>query len=509
MSQLRRNVLTNYIARFATIFGLFLLFPFVAHHVGLSVYGIYLLISSMTMFFTLDFGMGTATIRYVAAAWTMDDRPQLSRVISSSLAFFIALAVALAVVFALSMIVAWPSLHIPESERSTALQLLVVVGVGQLLIAIPLGVFNQVLIGIGRLDVMNVLQLVQLALRVVATVGLLSLGYGIVAVAISEGILAIGLGIAAWIASKRQMVDVPVNISRAEWRIVRSMAPFSLQLFVISVAALVILQADSLIISLFLPVAAVTLYGAAYRIYQVTREMTNALTLALVPAATARHVQDHQVRLQELFLKATRYSNVLVLLFSVPGLLFAGIVLEAWGGPAFRPGTEVMQILLLSQLFNNNHLVAISILTGRGNVKAYARYHALWAAANIILSVILIQSLGLRGVALGTAIPIILLEPLYVATVLKQLRLRAKDFVLGILLPSFAPAAVAGLPLWLMARSLHIHTLFGALVASAVWTVVFGAIVYRVGIEPDDRARILRMLRRIRVLRATRDVAHA
>jgi O-antigen/teichoic acid export membrane protein len=508
MSQLRRNVLTNYIARFATIFALFLLFPFVAHHVGLSVYGIYLLITSLTTFFTLDFGMGTATIRYVAAAWAIDDRPQLSRVISSSLAFFVGLALALALLFALAMTLAWPSLHIPANERSTALSLLVVVGVGQLLIAIPLSVFNQVLIGIGRLDVMNVLQLVALAVRVIATVGLLALGYGIVAVAVSEGVLAIGLGVAAWIASRRQMADVPVNIARARWRIIRTMAPFSLQLFVISAAALVILQADSLIIALFLPVAAVTLYGAAYRIYQVTREVTNALTLALVPAATARHVQDQQARLQELFLKATRYSNVLVLLFAVPGLLFAGIVLEAWGGPGFRAGTEVMQILLFSQLFNNNHLVAISILTGRGDVKAYARYHAVWAVSNIILSVILIQSLGIRGVALGTAIPIILLEPLYISNVLKQLRLGASDFVRGILLPSFGPAVMIGLPLWLAARSLDIHTLLGALVASAVWTVLFGAIFYRTGIEADDRVRVLRMLRRIRVLRQT-DVAHA
>jgi O-antigen/teichoic acid export membrane protein len=268
------------------------------------------------------------------------------------------------------------------------------------------------------------------------------------------------------------------------------------------------LQADSLIIALFLPVAAVTLYGAAYRIYQVTREVTNALTLALVPAATARHVHDQHARLQELFLKATRYSNVLVLLFAVPGLLFAGIVLEAWGGPGFRAGTEVMQILLFSQLFNNNHLVAISILTGRGDVKVYARYHAVWAVSNIILSVILIQSLGIRGVALGTAIPIILLEPLYISNVLKQLRLGTSDFVRDILLPSFGPAVVVGLPLWLTARSLDIHTLLGALVASAVWAVLFGAVFYRVGIEPGDRLRVLRMLRRIRVLRQT-DVAHA
>ncbi len=502
MSQLRRNVLTSYVARFATIFGLFLLFPFVAHHVGLSIYGIYLLVTSLTTFFALDFGMGTATIRYVAAAQSVDDRAEMSRIISSSIVFFICLALTLTFLFAVSIGSAWPSLHIPENERSTALWLLVSVGIGQLLIALPLSVFNQVLIGIGRLDVLNILQFAQLALRILATVGLLSLGFGIVAVAISEGILAIGFGVAAWIASKRHMADVRVSPRSASWRLIRSMAPFSLQLFVISAAALVILQADSLIISLFLPVAAVTLYGAAYRVYQVTREVTNALTLALVPAATERHVQGAHTRLQELFIRATRYSDVLVLLLAVPGILFAEIVLGAWGGPAFRAGAEVMQILLWSQLFNNNHLVAISILTGQGNVKIYARYHAVWAISNIILSVILIQSIGIRGVALGTAIPIMLLEPLYIATVLKQLHLRAIDFVKGVLLPSFGPALAVGLPLWFVARLLSIHTLFGALTASAVWALAFCSIFYVVGLDVDDRMRLLGVLHHVRRLRS-------
>jgi O-antigen/teichoic acid export membrane protein len=497
MSELRRNVVTNYVTRFATIAALFFLFPFVEHRTGLSVYGIYLLVTSLTTFFTLDLGMGTATVRYVAAAWVAGDSRELGRIVASSLVFFICLTAIMSVLFGAAMIVVWPSLHIPHGERHTALSLFIVVGVSQILIAIPLGVFNQVLIGVGRLDLLNYLQLTQLCVRVAATIALLSFGYGIVSVAVSEGILAVGFGIAAWVTVKRRVGKVPVTIRRASWQMIRTMAPFSLQLFIISSAALVILQADSFVVSLFLPVAAVTLYAAGYRIYQATRELTNALTLAVTPDATKGHVRDQLGHLQELFLRGTRYSNLLMLLFAVPGLLFAGLVLTAWGGHSFRGGAVVLQILLASQLVNNNHLVAIAVLTGQGNVALYARYHVLWAVSNIVLSVILVQTVGIDGVALGTAIPIVLLEPLYIVTALRQLGLHPLDFARGVIVPSFGCAVLIGVPLWLVSRLVSVHTFLDAFGLSFVWAVAFGALSYRVAVDESDRRRLMKLAGRV------------
>lgn len=445
--------------------------------------------------------MGTATIRYVAAAWTAHRSDELSRIIASSMVFFICLAIVMSLAFAVVMTVAWPSLHIPPSERVTARSLLIVVGISQILIAIPLSVFNQVLIGIDRLDLLNYLQMGQLALRVAATVSLLLLGYGIVAVAVSEGILIIVFGIATCVAAARRLDDAHFNFRNARWNMVRSMAPFSLQLFVIGSAALVILQGDSLIVSLFLPVAAVTLYAAGYRIYQAIRELTNALTLALIPAATKGHVTEQMDHLQDLFLRGTRYSNLLMLLFVVPGLVFADLVLVAWGGPSFGAGAIVLQILLASQLVNNNHLVAVSVLTGRGDVKHYARYHLLWAAFNIILSIALVQTIGLSGVALGTAIPIVLLEPFYILTALRQLRLRPSDFGRGVVVPSFGCAIILGLPLWILSELLAVDTILGAIGLSAIWAVAFCALSYRVAIDPADRRRLGLFVDRIRRIR--------
>jgi len=51
-----------------------------------------------------------------------------------------------------------------------------------------------------------------------------------------------------------------------------------------------------------------------------------------------------------------------------------------------------------------------SVLYGMGNVKIPSLIYMSEAIVNLILSIILVQSLGLIGVALGTAIPILIAE---------------------------------------------------------------------------------------------------
>ena len=49
MTQLARNVATTYVARFAIVCSGLFLFPFVTHHVGLSQYGLWLLVNGVTV----------------------------------------------------------------------------------------------------------------------------------------------------------------------------------------------------------------------------------------------------------------------------------------------------------------------------------------------------------------------------------------------------------------------------------------------------------------------------
>jgi O-antigen/teichoic acid export membrane protein len=278
--------------------------------------------------------------------------------------------------------------------------------------------------------------------------------------------------------------------------LLKSMAPYSAQVFVIGIAALAILQTDDAIISLFLPVAAVALYGGAWRIYQVCRDVAEAVMGAVVPHATRAAAQGRRDVLRDIHVRWTKYSNGVLLALAVPAFVFAEPVLVLWLGDRFAEAGVVARILVVGMLLNNVHIVGTGLLTGLGRISAYARYQVAWAVGNLIVSVALVQWLGLPGVALGSALPLIVLEPLFVRAALRELDQSAARFVGGALARPYA-AALAALPvLVLPAIALRPDTIAPILGLSLAWLVAFTGCFALVGLDARERGRVAALVRR-------------
>ena len=142
---------------------------------------------------------------------------------------------------------------------------------------------------------------------------------------------------------------------------------------------------------------------------------------AVVPHATRAAAQGRRDVLRDIHVRWTKYSNAVLLSLAVPAIVFAAPVLVLWLGDRFADAGVVAQILVAGMLLNNVHIVGTGLLTGLGRISAYARYQIAWAAGNLVVSVALVQWLGLPGVALGSAIPLIVLEPLFVRAALREL----------------------------------------------------------------------------------------
>lgn len=494
MPQLLKNIATTFGVRLVGIAAGVILFPFVVAHVGMTHYGLLLLITSVNGFFALDFGMGVSTLRYVAEAHAREDDEALSELVSTSLAFFLALGVLTASAYGAFLAFAWGGLNIPPTDERLAVGLAVASGLSTFLIGIPLGMFRTVLSGARRYDLSNLLVLAQIVARTVATLVVLTAGFGILAVAIVDLVVTTVGGTASVLACRRLLPGLRVSWRRFKPALLRSMTPYSAQVFLMTASGLVIMQADNVIIGVFMPVAAVTLYAAAFRLYQTCRNLTNALIGPLVPEAAHSNSLGQHERLRSLLLRGTKQANALALLVGVPTVLFARPVLVAWAGPGFAEVAVVAQILVLGFLVNNNHIVASSLLTGTGRIGAFVRYHLLWAGANVLLSVLLIQRWDLLGVALGTTIPVVLLEPLYVRTALRELGVPTARFLGEAVVRPFGLAVAALLPIGLAVLAVDEVDLAGALVLSAGFAAIFVLLFARFGLDQADRSMYARVV---------------
>jgi O-antigen/teichoic acid export membrane protein len=497
VSQLARNVATTYVARLAIVCSGLFLFPFVTHHTGLTHYGLWLLINGVTIFFlTADFGMGTSVVRFVAQAHADQDLPRLNRVVASTLAFYVGLAIVAATLFAGCFALFWGSFNIPAADRGLAASMIAIVAGGELLLGVPLGVFRQTLVGLQRMDLVNAIMLGQTVVRVGGIAAVLLAGGGILGVVVVEVVAFLLVGATSVVLCHRLQPGLRVRPGGVSLDVLRSIAPYSAQVFVIGVASMAILQTDDAIISLFLPVAAVALYGGAWRLYQVCRDVSEAVMSAVVPHATDAAAQGRHDVLRDILVRWTKYGNGVLLALAVPAIVFAERVLVIWLGPRFAGVGVVAQILVASMLVNNLHLVGTGLLTGLGRISAYARYDVLWAIGNLVVSVALVGWLGLEGVALGTALPLLVLEPLFIRAALRELGLPARRFLAGGVLRPYG-AAVLALPVLLIpALAMPPAGVLEVFGLSAAWLVAFVACFALVALNGDERGGVRAVLRR-------------
>ena len=113
-----------------------------------------------------------------------------------------------------------------------------------------------------------------------------------------------------------------------------------------------------------------------------------------------------------------------------------------------------------------------------------------------MLSVVLVQHIELVGMALGTAIPVAILEPLYLRTAVQELGVSWRDFLGTAILRAFGPALAAALPIAALMLVWDVHGLGELAAAGALYALLFGAAFVAVGLGPDERSRLRRVFRR-------------
>jgi O-antigen/teichoic acid export membrane protein len=215
----------------------------------------------------------------------------------------------------------------------------------------------------------------------------------------------------------------------------------------------------------------------------------------LVPDAARASALANSSRVRELLVRGTKYSNGLTLLLAVPAVFFAKPLLVGWAGNDFGPAASSLQVLALSLLANNNHLVAFALLTGLGRISAYLRYQLIWAAANVVISLVSIDRIGLVGVALGTALPVVILEPLYLRTAIRETGVDGRRFLTYSVIRPIIASAVPTVPLVGAVLAWHDVSFLGAFVMSIGYAAMFSLTFYLLNIDEVDRQLILRTFR--------------
>lgn len=496
-------VITTYAARFASMIAYVALLPVVLGAFGAEAYGLYMLTVAVGALFQQDLGVGGATTRFIGVATPSNDFARLRRVAAASNVFFLAAAIALSGATALVFALTIPRTRF-DAELSGTAWALAILGVANVFIPLSFSSNRQILAGIGRLNDVNYLLIGLAVFRIALTLLVCWAGVGIVAVAAVDVLGILFFGIATYILRRTRAPQITARPRDFRWSVFRELFAVSAQLMVLGLAGVVIMQVGGILTALMLPIAYTALYAAGQRIYLLVKEVTNSLATAVLPTASMREGGAAGAPIGEMYLRGTSYANMLMMVVLVPVLVFMPEIMSAWLGPSGIGAVVVAQILVVSMFANNNHLLAVPILTAQGSVRGYAILHAVWAVTGTALAIVLVTPFGLTGIALGLTLPILLLEPCYIAVALRRLGLTVKDFAIRCLLLPFgtvAPLAAALFAVSLLDPPLALIPVIGAL-----WALAAITLYYFIGLDATTRSSLRAALtRRLRGGRTVED----
>jgi O-antigen/teichoic acid export membrane protein len=436
---LARNTLWNYGGFAVNVATNLIMFPYVVSRIGDAAAGVWLLLGAVTGYMgLLEVGIVPSLAQAVAASHGRGDLGAISRAASSARTLLWVLAVAaLSLVFAVHPLVAWLEVGDSLASSATAAFRVCIVGVA---LRMPLAMYQAILLGRQRQDRCNQLWILIGFTKFLAAAIVLWFGGGLLGLVAAE----VGVHLLAGVLQVRWAYQAVPDL-HLSWRLVsvadaRALLAFGGAMMAVSVSSLIIEQTDRLVIAAFLPLAMVTSYAAAWKLYMLAFALTTTLVQAVAPVAAELHGRNNTAALRRLFLRTTRYTTTIAWpLASILGLT-GGVLLRLWMGPRFEGVLPVVQVLVAAFAVTALNHAGYSVLVGMRRVGGtVARYFAPQAAMNLVLSVLLVQPLGIAGVALGTLIPAFALEYVFVRFVLRELGLTWTEFLNQAVRPVLRP----------------------------------------------------------------------
>lgn len=406
---IRRRVLvgtsTNVLGTVLRLVVWLVLTPFILGSLGPVSYGLWVLIGSLAGYgYLLDVGMAPALVKYVAEHVARDDPEGASRVIATSLWLYSGLGI---IALALAVIIA-PAVpdffSIPADQRATATTVVLLTGIS-LAIGLPSTAAPTVLRGLQRYDLLNGISIASTLVSAGATVLVLSLGGGLVGMVATNIPIALLTQAVSIYAIRRIRPDIRFGLRGGERRQVRTIVGYSSSSFLFQLSSRLQLKSDEVVVGRFLPVALVSPYAIGRRLNDFVILAAQQFIGVLLPLVSELHAEGDERRLRAVYVTGTRLAMAISWPLGVTLILLADPFVRAWVGPDLIEAVPVAVILVIASMVGLSQWPAGVIFQGMARHRTLAISALLTGIANVILSVILVQRMGLLGVALGTLIP--------------------------------------------------------------------------------------------------------
>ena len=273
---------------------------------------------------------------------------------------------------------------------------------------------------------------------------------------------------------------------------VKELFKYSLFAFISQISDRIKFNLDNFVVSAFVGLQAVTIYSIASRLITYFMQSLTSSVGLVSPVFSQYEGQGNYDAIREKFFFTTKISTYISVLIGGLLLILGQDFIICWVGKNFVYSYNILVVLTIPLILSLAQSSSDQVLYGVSKHKVLALINIVEAVFNLILSIVFVRSMGIIGVAVGTAIPMFIARvvalPIYTSRVLG---VSLKQYYLP-LFYNLAQAAALMVVLNLIFKA-HITSSYLSISLCAFMIIIlYSILIFNIGLSKNEKNMILK-----------------
>jgi O-antigen/teichoic acid export membrane protein len=484
-----KSILSNWLHVILSIAAVFVLYPFYVDTLGEVQYGIWIVITSTTGFFSLlQLGVPLANVRFISKYYALKDYDKINQVVSTNLAFFTGCAVVV-FLFGIVLSLVLDSLFDIPSEYLKISKIATLLVCFEISLRFSFEVFEGFFHARQHFVALNIIRNLLVVVRVILTFllvqnenGLLYVGSVLIVVALVQSLLFL-------LYVKKKNPYLKIRFKYINLDTFKELFSFSFFVLLMHLGSTISFKSDAIVLGSVVSVSSVVWFNIGNNLLLYLMQFMAGISSVLMPKVSQMDAAGFVSEISEIYMTYSRYVAFLILPVCLSFWCFGGDFIAIWMGEKYRVMSgSVLSILTIGYIvFLIQSSVALPILMGTSNVKYPTIAIFFSSIVNFILSVFLGREFGVYGVAWGTTIPLLILSSYLIFYMCKENKIKFLSYLIRSIILPFSSSTFFLLPGFFLIMYLTIDTFFLFFFAVSLCTTIYISFVYLIYLTKEER----------------------
>lgn len=383
--------------------------PIMLRILGQAEYGLYSLSNSVISYLSLlNFGFGTAIIRFISKFRVEGNHEKIEGVTGLILSIYGIIAIIVCVIgFSLTKgtgLFFGTGLTTNEIQRLKVLMIIMTISTA---LSFPVSILSSVSVAYEKYIFRKMVDMVATIAAPILNLVVLFMGYASVGLAMIGLMTQIIYGV-IFIWYCKQKLNVVPRFKNMPFYMIKEILGFSIYIFASSIIDMLYWATDKVLIGAMLGTVAVAVYNIGGTFTAMLQNMSSAISGVFGTRVNIMVFENQPIeKLSELLIRIGRLQYYVVSLILSGYIVFGQIFINIWAGKDYSQAYMIGLLTMLPLAVPLIQNIAFTVITAQNKLKFRTIVYAIIAILNVIGTIVVMPKFGIIGAATCTAMAFI------------------------------------------------------------------------------------------------------